>query len=684
MKVINTQASHTYGVLDPLVAERRDTKFVAGSLAAALNLFTLPQGGYSDRGGTSRAAILRRPASGPLVAAARRFIIGGDTYKLVLTPGWLDVYKSGVLLYSAPAPWTAGQIKQVKTEAAYDTVLFFHQGFAPRRLLRQGSDTSWSFGFAIWKNVPLIDLGGTYTNGVNERQEILTIGFSVGTAFELTLEGEMTTAIVWDGNDANFIASIKSALEDLPGVSPGLTVTKISNTVWSVVFTGSGNEARDWSVMTARAISTSAYASVRTRVKGKKAGEPIMSDQAGWPAFGRYAQQRLVLGGFKSRPGTFLASTTGDVFDLNMELEGATAAVMIDLDGEDTTIRDMAVSSSMVFFCDGSVWSCPLDTFSAESVPRLKRSDAPGTDAAIQPLSLSNGLFYIQRGGQVLVQLNYSELEQNFLGDNASVLSAFLINRPQEMALRRATSGNDGDMLLFINEDGQLVSLTLMRSQEVSGFMPHATRHGKFHSLCVDADQDVWFVCERVVNGQAELVLEKMEPDQRLDSSVVITPASPSAALAGLEAFNGQQVWATSDGRYYGPFTVQAGQITLPVPVASARVGYWLAPFATDPPFYPEEETRRPMARRKRVCAVTVSVLETSSIALAVNGGEPFDMPMFTLGETPLGVPPELRPVTGTLRAEGMPGVTEGAQVTVTQTRPGALTVRMLKKEIAA
>jgi hypothetical protein len=683
MKVINTQASHTYGVLDPLVAERRDTKFVAGSLASASNLFTLPQGGYADRGGTSRVGILRRPQNGNNVSIIRRYTRGADSYQLVLTPGWLDVYKSGELLYSAPAPWMADIIKQVKIEAAYDTVLFFHQEFAPRRLMRQGSDTSWDFGFAIWKNVPLIDLGGVYTNGVNEQQDIWHIDFTPGATIELTLEGETTVGVRWDGSTTNFANAVKLALEELSNISPGLTVSYVGDNRTRVHFTGAGNKARDWPVMTVRMLTINAFASIRTVVKGKKPGEPIMSDAAGWPAFGRYAQQRLVLGGFKSRPGTFLASTTGGVFDLNMELEGATAAVMIDLDGEDTTIRDMAVSSSLVFFCDGSVWSCPLDTFSAESVPRLKRSDAPGADAAIQPLSLSNGLFYVQRGGQVLVQLNYSELEQNFLSDNASVLSAFLINRPQEMALRRATSGNDGDMLLFINEDGQLVSLTLMRSQEVSGFMPHATRHGKFHSLCVDADQTVWFVCEREINGQTELVLEKMETDQRLDSSVLRQQFTPSAILNGLEAFNGQQVWAASSGNYFGPFTVQAGRITLPVAVGSARVGYWLAPFATDPPFHPEEETRRPMARRKRVCAVTVSVLETSSIALAVNGGEPFDMPMFTLGETPLGVPPELRPVTGTLRAEGMPGVTEGAQVTVTQTRPGALTVRMLKKEIA-
>jgi hypothetical protein len=276
----------------------------------------------------------------------------------------------------------------------------------------------------------------------------------------------------------------------------------------------------------------------------------------------------------------------------------------------------------------------------------------------------------VQRGGQSLTQITYSELEQNFLGDNASVLSAFLVDNPKDIAIRRATRSNDADLLLYVNQDGRLVTLTLMRSQDVSGFAPHATE-GEFVSLCTGADQTVWLVCKRNVAGAERMVLERMDPDDFLDSATPFDLGTPGTVIPGLSGYEGQDVYVFADGKHQGIFNVAGGTVVLPRAVTSGRVGFWTAPRATDTPFQPDEEAQRPLARIRRVFGVTLSVLDTAAVSVSANGGEIY---AHVLNE----------PFTGTIELEGFPGFTRDAQVTVSQSVPGRLKVRSVKKKIAA
>ncbi|MEP4421048.1 MAG: hypothetical protein ABJ354_06365, partial [Nitratireductor sp.] len=83
-KITTVQAAHSYGVLDPLVIERRDTKFVGGSLSDGRNIVLLPQGGYTDRGGTTDNGRARRLLSAvALNASITAMPNGGDENDLL-------------------------------------------------------------------------------------------------------------------------------------------------------------------------------------------------------------------------------------------------------------------------------------------------------------------------------------------------------------------------------------------------------------------------------------------------------------------------------------------------------------------------------------------------------------------------------------------------------------------------
>lgn len=825
-RVLTHKAAHTYGVLDPLMAERSDTKFVQGSLADARNITMLPQGGYTEHGGTTHVCVTRRKPAAVAITAVmitnanggtkanlldgdravtfvtsavnanpfvlftvdygaptnlshidildfkaavardsslkvqyldgavwvdfapavhlratarnRRFarspalgtlslqqwravIVGGagpgaitigeiksytetatlsDTvarrynysvdryYTLVLTEGNCDIFRAGVWQAACGMESLSAMMREIKHLPSDDTILFCHQDMAPQAIVRQGSDAEWQWGRQAFENVPVVDLGGIYTNGVDEIQVIRLLGISDGNSFELSLEGETTTAITYAFNSGvTTAANIKSALEALPNVDPGLSVSAISSTQYSVTFSGGDNAGKNWAEMLGRAlIDVAGTIIVRTSQKGRPAGEPIMSDSAGWPAVGRFAQQRLILAGFKARPKSWLMSVAGDVFNLDSTREGADAGRLYDLDDDDTNvIRDMHVGSAIQFFLDGSIWSLLKENLDAEKVPRTIKSDSPGVDRRIRPISLDNALFYIQRNGWTLRSMVYSEIEQNFLADNASVLSAFLIKQPVDSALRRSVRGNDADLLFLPMEDGTMTSVTLMRSQEVSGFAPHVTA-GKYLSVSVDAAEDAWLICERQVAGLTRHCLEKMEPAKLLDAAIDVVLGAPTSTLTGLGKFEGQTVHVIGDGDYLGAFLVTGGQISLGGAALSqnARVGTWTPPFATDIAFRPQEEEGRPLARQKRNFAVELSLHDTTSVAIIANGGDAENIPLIDMDDEPMDMPLSQLPFTGRRRVEGLVGFSETAQLTITQLFPGRLIVRSVTKEIAA
>ncbi len=817
-RIVTKQPSHTYGVLDPLMQERSDTKFFHGSLSAGENVIMQPQGGYSDRGGTTIASRARRrlvattpgldfnapnggnvasltgsgdfttgavnadpfvlftinfdavfaPAAFDLVnfkcstlhrpdclqvqyfadggwnnfgsafditgekrsrraARAPGLTVGSTLWRVVVTGGAgigtitvgevrfrtetallslgckvlrynrqgqkfqivatdenIDIFLDGVWKAAASLPLQDVSIIELKHEPAYDTILFAQQDLVPWRLQRQGADDEWQFDAAPFENIPLVDYGDTiYTNGVAEVQEIQFYNMNSGEQFILTLEGNTTTAIAIGASDAATAANIQTALLALPVVSPGLTVTSLGGNKYEVTFAGDGNKDRDWLEMSARTLDEDGVVIIRTKTEGKEGGEPVFSAARGYPAVLRYVQSRLLAAGFKGRAQSYLVSVTGEPFNLDAERAGETAGFLYDIDDDDVnTIRDVVVGRTVMFFTDTALWHLGNRKMSAEEVPDLLKSDAPGIAAAARPLSLDNAIFYVQRGGKTLRQVTYDAIEENFLADNASVLSAFLLKKPREIVLRRAITSNDADVMFLVNADGSLTTVTMMRTQEVSGFAPSKTRSGSFKSACVDSDQTVWFLTQRLYSGAQNLLLEKMEPEKLLDGAIEITLGAPGKVLSGLSVYDGQTLWVIGDGEPIGEFTVAGGQIALPRNVSTARVGFWAPPLAVDQPYSPDTEV--PLARLKRVFAADISVFETSSIAIAVNGEAPADMPLGRFDDTPLDTPWSAMPFTGTLRAEGMPGFTETAQLTVTQVRPGRLTVRGVKKEIRA
>lgn len=815
-RIVDSRAAHTYGVLDPTIIERRDTKFFHGGLEDGSDIIILPQGGYRDRGGSDRISRCRRkleqvvlstatitatspaalidgseattsasaakgtaaatilevtlpvatavvafdvlafradagadaalkvqyhdgtawidfgaafavrtvmrsrrvaraPSLGSISAVrwrlqaptadalgvvtigeialwretaavsdgrVRKFKISSDLkFELVITDHNIDVFKGATWCAAVPVDIGSAAIPLVKEESGYDSVLVYYPTMHTRRLQRQGGDGEWNIERVSYTELPLVDYGGVYSNGVDEIQDIAIYGFSEGDGFALTLNGVATDSIIYSSTAATTAASIKAALEALSIVDPGITVTVTSSGRYRVTFTGGDNAARDWQLMTATALNLDGYVSVLSVQSGKAAGESIISDAAGWPGIGRLVQQRQVLGGLRSRRNTLLASVTGKPFNFDITLPGATAALSYDLQDAAHGIVEIMDVQKLLLFTEGGMWFDANATLDATEAPAFKRTSSPGIDARCRPINLDSSVYFVQAGGRAIRQGTYSAVEESWAPENASVLAAALIPTPVDWTLLRSVTSTDADTIVFARTDGKAVAFTVMGAQEVSGFAPWAT-DGSYRSFASDDDNRLWQLVER----DGDLWFELANLVGLLDGAIEAESATPAKTFDGFGAMEGKTVWAIADGLFvHGPLTVAAGQVTIGEYASKLRVGTWRAPFALDVPFDAREETKAPMAATKRVYAAELSVLATTSVAIAANDGALVTLPLHQADAfTGFEVAPLDDPYTGALVAEGMPGWTRAAHVKVSQLRPGKLCVRSVKKSVRA
>jgi hypothetical protein len=110
-------------------------------------------------------------------------------------------------------------------------------------------------------------------------------------------------------------------------------------------------------------------------------------------------------------------------------------------------------------------------------------------------------------------------------------------------------------------------------------------------------------------------------------------------------------------------------------------VGTWAPPLVTTLPPPRDIGPNIVLKRKARLHSAQISVMNTTSIAISVNGGAPQDINLMAYGAT-ADVPELQRGVTGTLKLRGLRGYRDEPKLTITQTRPGRLTVRAVTLEV--
>lgn len=611
-----------------------------------------------------------------------------QTYVAALTGEHCDFWRDSAYVGAAATGFDETALTLLDWQQRFDTALLHHPDVPPERILRDGADHLWPRDLVPYSDIPRVDLGGVYSNAVTDIWTVYlryptsgTYGGGQQLYLSLSVNGEETVGIPTGLGPVNWSAfetAVQNALEDLPSILPGVTVSAAAQsglTIVTIQFAGENNGARH--LMTAQVVNTGEAAATVTHTQiGVPGGEPLISADAGWPACAGFYQDRLVTGGFRGKKGAVLASNTADYFDLNTEVQAASGAILVNLDTDGAEeVQSFARARHLLIFTTEAEYFVSDRVLSRTATPTVVNSSRNGSAAGVPIVAAEDAVYYLspdkdnERVGLMLYAMSYDDVAQAYVSDPISLLASHVVHGIVDQALQKGSAGADANRLWMVKDDGTVVLGIFIRNQDVTAFVRWETA-GKVLAVCVDGLNRPHLAVLRQVGAGHEIHLERAEPGLIFDGLVEQTFEDPVTTVPNLEMHEGAEVWAVADGYVVGPFTVANGEIELADPASEVAVGRWTPPVARTLPLPREVAERVELRRPIRVHAVRVDVLDTTSIAIGANGNPADNVPLYRAGD-PTDQP--LAPFTGVAEAEGLLDYTDAGIVEITQTLPGRL-----------
>jgi len=683
-------ASFTAGELDRLLWYRDDLKYRHAGLSLARNVEIAPQGGFRQASGT--AWLGQAADSAARIVAFRNS--RGDVLDMVFGNQTVEAWQGTAKLDTLDTPLTQAQLRQATFLQRDDTLLVFHPDHETPRV-KQLSDDTFEVDTLPYENIPTFDYGGpvgggSYSNGVAAVWDLDFVNFREENgltldeiAFTLTISGLTTPSILTarvgtstTNLDEDVIASrIQTAILDLPGVAAGVTAVRLADNRIRITFAGEENLGDQWTV-SAEVINraTAAIVAYKSTV-GVLPGEPIISNDRGWPRWGVFYQQRLVTGGFKSRPGDYMASNTGDFFNFDTRPAAATGAFVIpvEVEGGEVILHAYAGRNLSFFTSDAEYWLAERKLSKTEAPVHVQAS-RNGIKAGVPIVENEGAQIYAHAAGDTLSEFRYTDVDGNFLSQTITVLATHLIEDVTDQAARRAQGTREGNQLFVVNAAGSLRIATLLRQQEVTAFTRYETG-GEVKAVCVNANNEAIALIQRTTNEAAFVNRERFEPELLLQMTVSGSNGPASATITGLGVHEAAEVWCIADNDVLGPFTVTGGAITCARPVTSWQVGRWTPPVIETLPLSREIGPQISKQTKLRIATVKLYLIDTTSIAIAaVDGNRTFDIDLKRFGVVQDGA--ELtQGFTGWVTVPMPPNMQDMPRVRITQVRPGRMLV---------
>lgn len=668
------QSAFTAGELGPYLFDRTQLKYFGTGLQYAENIVFIPQGGFRLRDG------LRLVGDLPS-AAAKIFPFhasNGLAFDLVLSGNDCQVWSASAVVETLTIAGMSAVVAEMTYAQQADTMLLFHNDLQSKRI--RVSDTGWSVDNVPYQNLPNYDYGGVYTNGVSAVWRLEFVGLDDGsTVFTLNISGQETESIVYAfPSQATTQARIQAAIDNLPNVAPGAVVDIAGSTIYTITFSGAGNEGDGWAV-SGRVINKAdaAVISIKQTV-GVLPGEPVISAERGWPQCGLFYQQRLLIGGFKSLPNAWMYSLQSNYYNFDPRFTEANGPALIPMDkaGGERIERMVDNLNLLIFTSEAEYWIAER-ALSKTEAPNHVQASRNGIRRGVPVIENEGAALWCHANGSTMGELRYTDVEGNFVAIDTSLLASHLLDDVVDQASRRAAASMDGNLQAIVRADGQARLVTLLREQEVTAYarMSAATT---FKAVARNARNEMSFIAD---HGGARS-LQRLEDGLLLDEAIDFSFGGPQAAINGLARFNGRQVWAIGDGNVFGPFTVAGGTITLPVPVTLATVGTWRPPIVStlSPPR--DIGPNVVLKRKARIHTVHISIVDTTSLAIGTNGGALHEVNLHRYGVL-ADVSELAQGVTGEIKISGLRGYADAPFVTISQLRPGRLNVRSITVEAA-
>jgi len=292
-RFVTIQTNFTAGEIDPLLRSRIDIKSYENGLETAQNVLCQPQGGITRRSGLRYINAL--PNSGTESAANGVRLVAfefstSDSYMLAFTHNRMHVYKNGALitningsgnsyLDTSGVSLSSARLANMCWTQSADTLIVVHEDLAPIKIVRGGTDATWTASTISFDSIPKY----AFTLSVSNPSGTLTPS-AVSGKVTLTASSSVFSA----GSVGQYINVIPQGRAKIVQYTSGTVVNAITEFPF---------------------FNTSAIANGNWELESGY--ENVWSAGKGWPRTVTFHQGRLYFGGSKSRPSTVWGSKVG-------------------------------------------------------------------------------------------------------------------------------------------------------------------------------------------------------------------------------------------------------------------------------------------------------------------------------------------------------------------------------------
>ena len=403
--------------------------------------------------------------------------------------------------------------------------------------------------------------------------------------------------------------------------------------------------------------------------------EDVWSDTRGWPRSCVFHEGRLFLGGSKSRPSTLWGSRVSDFFNFDPGEQLDDAALEATLDtGKFNAIVDLYSGRNLQIFTTGGEFYIPqtLGDPITPSTLSVKEQTSNGVKPGIPVVNIDGSTLFIQRQGKTLSEFLFNDSVAGYVSTRISLLSSHLLKNPSSLAVRKATSTDEGDRVLIVNDDdGSIACFTLLRSEQIVA-PSEWTTSGDYIEVGVDI-ADVYTVVKRTINGNKKYYVERFVEGLNTDCATHATITTSQIAVGGLTYLAGETLDVLSDGVVESDKTVSSASITFTTAATSSyEVGLPFTSTIKILPFEARLSSGPIRAYRKKILTVTAKLFETQGLTI---DGEVIKFDADTNGY--------IDPFTGFKKKGSLLGYTRDATITITQSEPLDMTVLSLDYEVS-
>ena len=337
-RLVSFQTNFSSGELDPLLRARIDLDQYKNGAETLTNVVVQPQGGVRRRGGLKHLYELPSAANPQNGTRCVPFEFSvDDSYMLIFTNQRMYVFKDKVQItningsgnpYLAVSAVTSSILSTMCWTQSADTLIITHKDINPIKIVRGGTDASWTVSNISFVSVPkyaftisLSNPAGTLTPSAKSGEVTLTASSGVFSAGSV---GQYINAN--PQGRARIVAYTSSTVVSAVTEIPFFDTTAIANGNWEL---------------------ESGY-------------EDVWSSGRGWPRTATFHEGRLYFGGSKSRPSTVWGSKVAQFFDFMPDQAYDDDAVEATLDTNSlNVIIDIISGRDLQVFTSGGEFYVP-------------------------------------------------------------------------------------------------------------------------------------------------------------------------------------------------------------------------------------------------------------------------------------------------------------------------------------